>query len=126
VKAKTRLDGGLLNVNVLFALMVLVKKLPKEQSMSRTATAVKLPRTGPSWSAVAIVAVPVNVGVASEVPEGSVTVPVNVGDTSGATPVSVLLEIEIVLLLTVCVFAAVRTFDGVMILDKAAITSFLY
>jgi hypothetical protein len=106
--------------------MVLVKKLPKEQSMSRTATAVKLPRTGPSWSAVAIVAVPVNVGVASEVPEGSVIVPVNVGDTSGATPVSVLLENEIVLLLTVCVFAAVRTFDGVMMLERLAITGHPY
>ena len=48
VKAKARVDGGLLNVNVLFALMVLVKKLPNEQLMSRAATAVKLPRTGPS------------------------------------------------------------------------------
>jgi hypothetical protein len=73
-----------------------------------------------------MVDVPVNVGVASEVPEGSVTVPVNVGDASGATPVSVLPEKEIVLLVTVCVFTAVRTLDGTTMFERLAITSFLY
>jgi hypothetical protein len=66
--------------------------------------------------------VPVNVGDTSEVPEGSDTVPVNVGDTSGATPVSVLPENEIVLFVIVCVFVAVSTFDGVMMLERLAIT----
>jgi hypothetical protein len=73
-----------------------------------------------------IVTVPVNVGDANDVPEGSVTVPVNVGDASGATPVSVLPEKEIVLLVTVCVFAAVKTFDGTTMLERLAIRSFLY
>lgn len=67
-----------------------------------------------------------NVGAASEVPEGSVTVPVNVGDASGATPVSVFPENEIVLFVTVCVFVAVRTFDGVMMFERLAIKDFLY
>jgi hypothetical protein len=57
-------DGGLLNVNVLFAAIVLVKKLPKEQLMSRAATATMFCRTGPRESVVAKVAVPVNVGEA--------------------------------------------------------------
>lgn len=73
-----------------------------------------------------MVAVPVNVGAANDVPEGNVTVPVNVGDASGATPVSVLPENEIVLLVTVCVFVAVRTFDGAMMFERLAITHSLY
>jgi hypothetical protein len=73
-----------------------------------------------------MVDVPVNVGVASEVPEGRVTVPVNVGDASGATPVNVLPENEIVLLVTVCVFTAVKTFDGTTMLERLVIKDSLY
>lgn len=54
-----------------------------------------------------------------EEPE-KVAVPVKVGEASGATPVSVLVEYGIVLLLTVRVLVAVRTFDGVMMLDRLA------
>jgi hypothetical protein len=64
VKANARVEGALLNVNVLFAAIVLVKKLPKEQLMSSAATAVMFPRTGPSISDIAVVTVPVNVGEA--------------------------------------------------------------
>jgi hypothetical protein len=40
---------------------------------------------------------------------------------TGSVPVSVLLASGIVLLVTVCVFVAVRTLDGVMIEDRSAI-----
>ena len=54
--------------------------------MSRAATAVMLPRTGPSASVVA-----------------NVAVPVKVGEASGATPVKVFDAKAIVLFVSVCV-----------------------